>query len=387
VVFGYISDRLTTRRLPFTLGLALLASATILFALARTLPLVLIARALQGSATAIVFTVGNALLFDKVGSEQLGKAMGYTSMSLSLGWFLGPVVGGVVYKRAGYFAVFALPLVLIAMEIVLRLMVIEDERDHPEIFVTEVSEGVGLGETQPLLNSTKPKASAHRNAMLVLLSSPRFMISMFGFCVLNSFMVAFDGVLPVFIKETFDFNSQEVSLTFLSLTVPVLLSPLFGALADRMGSTKWLAVAGLVLTIPGLLLLRLVQENTKKDLITLILVCIELGLAFAVGLPPLAAEVMHVVEDIEANDPGIFGPNGASAQAYGLTNAGLGVGCVLGPLGVGFLRVHYGWSVAVTSMAILSAITLIPVLPVTGGSIWKTKGGHGGGVESENEDV
>jgi MFS family permease len=389
VSFGYLSDRLLSRRLPFTLGLALLGSATILFALAQTLVLVLIARFLQGLATAMVFTVGFALLFEKVGSENLGQAMGYTSMSLSLGWFLGPVVGGVIYKSWGYFAVFALPLFLVAVEIVLRLLVIEEERGkRPRIVITDVEVGDDeaqinrtLNETSPLLAPKQASKSVHRNAIVVLMSSPRFMVGMFGFCVLNAFMVAFDGVLPVYVKELFGFDSKQVSLTFLALTVPMLLSPVFGALVDKMGSTKWPAVAGLLLSIPGLVLLRLVRKDTKWDLIVLILLLIELGIAFAVAIPPLAAEIMHVVEDIEDKAPGIFGPNGATGQAYGLTNAGLGVGCVLGPLGAGLIRVDYGWSTAVTCMAVLSAIAIVFVLPVTGGSLWKTKN------ESESESA
>jgi MFS family permease len=351
------------------MGLALLGSATILFALAPSLTFVLIARALQGFATAIVFTVGFALLFDKIGSEQLGQAMGYTSMALSLGWFLGPVVGGVIYKKWGYFAVFTLPLILVAVEIVLRLLIVEEKKEKLKVFITDVEDG----ETQPLLTPNVQPKSAQRNALVVLIQSPRFLIGMFGFSVLNGQMIAMDGVLPVYIKELFGFNSEQVSLVFLALTMPTLLSPLFGELSDRLGSTKWPAVAGLTLSIPALLLLRMVQEDTKKDLVILIVILVVLGLSFAIGLPPLAAEVMHVVEEIEEKNPGIFGPHGATGQAYGLTNAGLGLGCAVGPIAVGFARVEYGWAVAVTSMAVMSAIAIVPVLPVTGGSLWGKK--------------
>jgi predicted MFS family arabinose efflux permease len=68
------------------MGLVALGSATVIFALSTKLWLLLVARALQGLSTAIVITVGFALVFDKVGPSQLGQAMGYTSMSLSLGW-------------------------------------------------------------------------------------------------------------------------------------------------------------------------------------------------------------------------------------------------------------------------------------------------------------
>ncbi|KAF2432439.1 MFS amine transporter [Tothia fuscella] len=377
--FGYLSDHISNRRLPFTAGLLALGSSTVLFALSTNIPTLLIARFLQGLATAIVFTVGFALLFDKVGSESIGQAMGFTSMSLSLGWFLGPVVGGVIYEAWGYYAVFVLPLVLVAIEIVLRVLVIENGRDCKRRSARDVErpEANIPAEIQPLLGaSARPKnrnSGVHRSAMPILIASPRFMIGMFGFCVLNGFMVAFDGVLPVYTKELFNFNSEQVSLVFLAMTVPMLLSPLFGALVDKIGNTKWPAVAGLFLTIPGLLLLRLVLENTTRDLITLVMVLILIGISFAIGIPPFAAEVMHVVEDIEDRNPGIFGPNGACAQAYGLTNAGLGVGCVFGPLGVGYIRVKYGWSTSVTCMAALSAVAICFVLPVTGGSIWAVR--------------
>lgn len=360
------------------MGLGLLGSATILFALAPSLEFVLIARALQGFATAIVFTVGYALLFDKIGTEQLGQAMGYTSMSLSLGWFLGPVVGGIIYTKLGYFAVFALPLILVGVEIVLRLLIVEEPKERSRVFVGEIENG----QRQPLLTPNGQPKSLQRNALVVLMQSPRFLIGMFGFSVLNGLMIAMDGVLPVYVKELFGFNSEQVSLIFLALTMPTLLSPLFGELSDRLGSTKWPAVAGLALSIPALLLLAMVREDTKKDVTILAVLLVFLGLSFAIGLPALAAEVMHVVEEIEAKNPGIFGPHGATGQAYGLTNSGLGLGCAVGPIAAGFVRVEYGWTVAVICMAVASAVAIVPVLLITGGSLWASKVDEDVGDES-----
>jgi MFS family permease len=200
------------------------------------------------------------------------------------------------------------------------------------------------------------------------------MVGMLGFCVLNGLMIAFDGVLPVFVKDRYGFDSQQTSLAFLALTLPMFLSPFFGDLTDRLKSTKWPAFAGLTLCVPGLLLLRLTGKDDTDDLALLLVLLAEIGVSFAIGLPPLAAEVMHVVDEMENSQPGVFGPNGAAAQAYGLTNAGMGVGCILGPLGAGFVRVRFGWSVAVTCMAIISAVMAAIVLPVTGGKLeWRKK--------------
>lgn len=270
-----------------------------------------------------------------------------------------------MYEHAGYLPVFAPPLVLIAIEIILRLLIIEGDGDATKGSTSEIRPS---SEETPLLSNNAARAP-HQNAMLTLLSSKRFVVGILGYCVLQGLMVAFDGVLPVFVNERYGFNSQQTSLTFLALTAPMFLSPFFGDLTDRIGSTKWLAFAGLMLCVPGLLCLRLTGQGNTDDLVLLLCLLAAIGTAFAIGLPPLAAEVMHVVDEIERAQPGTFGSSGAAAQAYGLTNAGLGVGCILGPMGAGFVRVRFGWSVAVTCMAVVSALTAMIVLPVTGGKL------------------
>ena len=269
---------------------------------------------------------------------------------------------------------------LIGIEIVLRLLIIE-ERDLNKRLSKSHGNGDSdrsrtFGEESPLLfpeasheAASDPPKAVHRNVFLTLLSSTRFVVGMFGFCLLNALMIAFDGVLPIFIKENYGFNSQQTSLTFLALTIPMLLSPIFGELTDRLESTKWPAVCALALCVPGLLLLRLIGGKGNDDLGFLIALLLEIGLSFAIGFPPFAAEVMLVVDAMEKENPGVFGPNGAAAQAYGLTNAGLGIGCILGPMGMGFIRVRFGWDVAVTSMAVASALAAAIVLPITGGPL------------------
>ena len=65
-----------------------------------------IGRLVQGASSAIVHTVGMAILADTVGQEGVGPAMGLVGMSIALGVLIGPVVGGVLYHSYGYLAVF-----------------------------------------------------------------------------------------------------------------------------------------------------------------------------------------------------------------------------------------------------------------------------------------
>ena len=51
-------------------------------------------------------TVGMAILADTAGQAGVGPAMGFTGMSIALGVLIGPVIGGVLYHKFGYLAVF-----------------------------------------------------------------------------------------------------------------------------------------------------------------------------------------------------------------------------------------------------------------------------------------
>ena len=61
--------------------------------------ILIIARFLQGLSAAVVWTVGLAFLVDSVGKDEVGECMGVVAVGFSLGVFLGPLLGGVVYER------------------------------------------------------------------------------------------------------------------------------------------------------------------------------------------------------------------------------------------------------------------------------------------------
>lgn len=73
---GIIADRVSSRQLPFVLGLAALLVATLLLLLGQTVAVLALARILQGISAAVVWTVGLALVLDTVGPNNLGKTIG-----------------------------------------------------------------------------------------------------------------------------------------------------------------------------------------------------------------------------------------------------------------------------------------------------------------------
>lgn len=124
-VAGWYADRSSSRRFPLLLGLLALAGATLMLCLARTVALLVVGRLLQGFSAAIVWVVGMALLVDTVGEKEIGETLGWVSISMSIGILLAPLLGGVVYNKAGYYAVYYMAFALIALDILLRLSLIE----------------------------------------------------------------------------------------------------------------------------------------------------------------------------------------------------------------------------------------------------------------------
>lgn len=80
---GIVADRTNARRTPFLCGLAALLAATLMLALGRNIAMLVVARILQGTSAAVVWTVGLAMVLDTVGPNHLGKVIGSVRSHIS----------------------------------------------------------------------------------------------------------------------------------------------------------------------------------------------------------------------------------------------------------------------------------------------------------------
>ncbi|KAL9615583.1 MAG: hypothetical protein Q9204_008759, partial [Flavoplaca sp. TL-2023a] len=319
----------------------LLFLSTLFFALATTVWALLAARILQGFSTAIVHTIGYTLLTEVVGKEHLGKAMGYTNMALSTGLLIGPVLGGLLYEYCGYFQVFLPAFGLIAIELMLRCMMVEKEKKHP-VPVIPASPQLPATAGQPsyssstesdLLLSHTPKPTVRRvSAYGALLKSPRFVVAITSLFVLNSIANGFDSTLAPYAQDAFDMRPSRVAVLFLALAIPMLLAPLSGWLADHYGP-RLPTLAGLAVGIPSLSSLALISQTSTTPLLKMVTVLAFVGLAFALAMGPLGVDAILAVHEIEEqSEPDAFGAKGLLAQAIGLQNTTIAGGGLLGPL-------------------------------------------------------
>ncbi|KAL8903952.1 MAG: hypothetical protein Q9207_003599 [Kuettlingeria erythrocarpa] len=366
-----MADHFPSRRIPFILGLVLNLLSTIFFALATTVWTLLAARLIQGLSTAIVHTIGYTLLTETVGKQHLGKAMGYANMGLSAGLLAGPVLGGVLYEYCGYFHVYLPAFGLIAIEIILRCMIVEKEKKsvpfpapppHPQKTIPQVSpprvaaEHALPTESEPLLHP--PASSRPQSAYKALLTSPRFLVALTSIFVLNSIANGFDSTLVPFMQDAFDMRTSQVAALFLALAIPMLFAPISGWLADRYGP-RLPVLAGIAIAVPALSLLSLISRATTLPLLKMVILLIFVGMALALAMGPLGVQAISAVHEIEEQSlPGDFGPKGLLARSIGLQNMIVAGGGLLGPLYAGFVRVVAGWQ----GLELLNAALCVGIL-------------------------
>lgn len=123
-LIGIYADHTSSRRWPLVMGLLALAGCTILLCLGRSIAVLILGRLLQGISAAVVWSVGLALMVDTV-PNNIGQAMGYSSLAMSLGLLVSPAIGGAVFAGAGYYAVYYVTFGCLALDIIMRLILIE----------------------------------------------------------------------------------------------------------------------------------------------------------------------------------------------------------------------------------------------------------------------
>lgn len=136
--------------------------------------MLIVARALQGTAAAFVWTAGPTYIMGRVGPEQMGTAMAWITMGSSVGEVTGPVAGGMLYEHSGHFALLDLAIGIVIIDIVLRFAM-EDNLD------ASVSSEQTADECTPFLLEATPSQKEvlqNRSILIVLLSNSDFLASL-----------------------------------------------------------------------------------------------------------------------------------------------------------------------------------------------------------------
>ena len=392
---GWLADRNPSKHSFLLGGLLLQGAAALLLGLGRRISLLVVSRLIQGLSAAIVYTGGFALLIDTVDEEQIGQWFGVIRAGENLGILISPIIGGILYGQLGWTAVFAIILVVVGVDIILRLVMIEKMTAAQWIMTGDETSGVkdtnkavespsqptgtlridspAIDESQPLL-STSPPISQHQPTetqtptsthttptLFRLLSKPRVLVATFGVFAGHMHITTLDSVLPRFLSLTLTFTVTQVGLTFIIWAFPSMLSSLGGMLSDRIGP-RWIASSGLLLAATALALLPLVTHYSPGQVALACVLLIIDGVGFSLLPPPLASDMAAVVAEFMVQNPELASPGGDYGQVFSLFSCGVAVGTTAGPLLGGWLYRTYGWGVMGWSMAAMLALAAILVV-------------------------
>jgi len=144
--------------------------------------------------------------------------------------------------------------------------------------------------------------------------------------------------------------------------VPGFSAPLVGILADRYGA-RWPSLAGFVASVPLLVCLRFVTENTIGQKVLLGALLALLGMTLTFCNTPLMAEITYAIEEKEKRRPGMWGEKGVYGIGYGLFTTAFALGGTAGSLLSGYVNAGPGWGTMTWALAIWMA-SGIPVVAI-----------------------
>ena len=245
-LLGRLSDRVG-RRPVLLASIAGGAVSYLLFALASTYAVLLLARSLSGVAAAN-YAIAQAYMADVSAPQERSRAMGLVGAAFGLGFVLGPALGGILAHmgtRAGLTLGHRLvPLTAAALcgiNLLIALFGLPESLS-PELRGGAARAGSWIG-LSDLRNVWRD--AALRGLMLL------FFLVMFCFSIMET-------TLALFCQERFGFGVRETSWLFVyvGIVLVVVQGGLLGRLIRRFGE-RFLILSGIMLMAVGLALLPL----------------------------------------------------------------------------------------------------------------------------------
>jgi MFS family permease len=214
-----------------------------------------------------------------VDKENLGASMGMAMSFVTAGILGGPTVSGTLLELFGYWTAWSLPLVVLALDIIARVIMIEP-RSESSMHASDngikssstpiPNNEAAPGESTTLLSDApstikqkdyeaENKGDQKMKFYKVMLSEPRVLIALANVVVVAALGSGINNTLPVHLRDTFGWKSFFISMMFFCLQVPnIFFSGPAGWLRDRLGlrgpaTLGWIGLTPLVLLmgIPG----------------------------------------------------------------------------------------------------------------------------------------
>ncbi len=348
-VTGFLLQRINTRPV-FILAMSLFSFGTLIAALATNLQVLVLARVIQASGTAIMFPLLMTTAMTLAPPETRGKTMGFITTVISVAPAIGPTISGIIlhYLSWRWMFVLVLPISLGALLLGTRRMqnvttTHKAALDGLSVFLSAFAFGgivyglstVGL----PAAPGTLPAGIwiAIGTVFLALFIFRQLSLQKTGYPLLDlrtfgsrnftvsvllmaSMMMALFGtiiLLPIYLQNVLGLNTLQTGLLLLPGGLLMgLLGPRVGRLYDKVGPIR-LLVPGVLVVSVVLWALTLVSPTTRVAYILAGHVVMSVGFAF-LFTPLFTMSLSSVKASLYSHGSAVIGTLQQAAGAAGV---------------------------------------------------------------------
>ena len=317
--FGKLAD-IHGRKKIFTYGILIYTLSSFICSISGSAILLIGSRILQGIGSAMIFSTGVAILTAVFPEQERGKALGINVAAVYLGLSLGPFLGGFLTQQFGWRSIFVANLLIGLVTIFMVLWKLKGEwaeaKGEQFDFTGSIMYSLALIAIMYGF-SMLPKISGFGLIIVGILGIMLFMNqeiriehpvlniklfrdnAVFAFSNLAALInysatSAVGFLLSLYLQYIKGFSPQIAGLILVSQPIIMtIFSPFAGRLSDRI-EPRIVASIGMVITVPGLLLLTFLNEKTSTGFIIASLIL--LGFGFALFSSPNTNAIMSSVE-------------------------------------------------------------------------------------------
>ena len=227
---GYLLNRLAIRTV-FMLAMALFTMGTLLAGLSPGFEVLLVARVIQASGTAIVLPLLMTTILDLVPSTRRGAVMGNVSIVISVAPAIGPTLSGVILHSLSWRFMFLLmlPIALVALIVGSRLLPSDRKRSSARLSIPSVLISIpAFGGLVYGLSGIGSANADTRNVALVSLGVS--LVALTGFVLLQLRLQRSDGALldmRPFLHRQFTLALALMVLAMMALFGVIILLPMY----------------------------------------------------------------------------------------------------------------------------------------------------------------
>ncbi|PQE22036.1 MFS transporter protein [Rutstroemia sp. NJR-2017a BBW] len=343
-IIGHLADKSSSRKKSLLLSLGFCIVGTLMVAGATSVPVLIIGRVIQGIAGSAVWIIGFATVTDILSRDAIGFGISLMISFANAGTVTGPVVSGLLIETAGYWVTWSIPLIVLAIDLLARLIMIES----PYNILPSSDEDADTGSSDPLCDNSEAPPSAG-SFWRIMMCDGRVVACLLIVFTSVSVTTSFEATLPFQVQQKFGWDLRAVGLLFAGLVIPgVLIGPLAGWIRDRVGARPPVVVCSVIqAVILGLLGVagRDIPSGdipkTDGRLYVASILAIGALRPFVSGIAP--AELADAAKERQEKAPGVFGPQGSVSRVFAMTDVAVALGMMIGPVMGSSLKAMVGY--------------------------------------------